>query len=124
MSFCKDLQLLQNEASIEFSKPKEPRSHGSGVANSNEDSVSLKSKFSELYKMSQDGSSVKTIDITNQFHSFYKKCEVFKYEPKSYDEIKGKYEDVKELYNIRMSPTIVDLVRSKANPKEVSLFRD
>ena len=63
--------------------------------------------------MSNDGSSVKTYNLTQQFYEAYKKCEVFKYDPKTHNELPEKYEEGKEIYNVRMSPTIVSLVTRK-----------
>jgi hypothetical protein len=79
------------------------------------------SKFSELYKMSEDGMSVRAYDLPNEFCDAYKLAEVFKYAPRPSSELKETYTKVNELYKIRMSPTIVSLVSKKEDPDSVSI---
>ena len=55
--------------------------------NKNDDTVSMVSKFSELYKLSADRSSVETYNISQQFYKAYRECEIFKFEPKKGEDV-------------------------------------
>ena len=63
-----------------------------------DDSKSLISSYSELYKMSEDGSNVQSLSLPDQFFHAYKQCEVFKYSPQDSSLLKC-FEELGEVYN-------------------------